>query len=261
MLTLQEQGGPFSLKVHTVCGTAHPRGCGAERDAVARHASEQGSSPQVRGRPPAPCPRAVSPRLIPVGAGQTPRTAEDTSQPRAHPRGCGADKGPKDNATELWGSSPQVRGRLRRRRRRRLGPGLIPAGAGQTRTRCHCDTTARAHPRRCGADAIRAVEGFSAAGSSPQVRGRHRAIRRRDRGAGLIPAGAGQTCASTKVGSHVAALPRRCGADYRPAARRFRDWGSSPQVRGRHNASAGHASEDGLIPAGAGQTGARISFR
>ena len=132
--------------------------------------------------------------------------------------------------------------------------GLIPAGAGQTTRSGKVRWVARAHPRGCGADLSRVARVSGRPGSSPRVRGRRVATSDQVALRGLIPAGAGQTSSQTLPASDIRAHPRGCGADpvcVRPGA--VGD-GSSPRVRGRLLQRVVDEAEDGLIPAGAGQT-------
>ena len=152
------------------------------------------------------------------------------------------------------GSSPQVRGRPRSRALRLTRVGLIPAGAGQTNSFCCSICCCRAHPRRCGADAISFCKPCTFGGSSPQVRGRRWGCDVEGGYAGLIPAGAGQTRAWDCLPSKHWAHPRRCGADPKGSISIPTDLGSSPQVRGRLAEVPERAVQVGLIPAGAGQT-------
>ena len=71
------------------------------------------------------------------------------------------------------GSSPHVRGALRRRNGRRIGIGIIPACAGSTRRPANQGQHARDHPRMCGEHMRAADPTGYAAGSSPHVRGAH----------------------------------------------------------------------------------------
>ena len=193
-----------------------------------------GSSPQVRGRPGVRGAVPADLGLIPAGAGQTVSVTAPV----------GVKKG----------SSPQVRGKLLRRLRHDLDVGLIPAGAGQTgQSRAGCQT-ARAHPRRCGADLLSCLTPHGSptahprrcgadsqgreqerreAGSSPQVRGRPRGCFSSLLPLGLIPSGAGQTAPRASYSPAVGAHPRRCGADHIERVKVPRFLGSSPQVRGR----------------------------
>ena len=192
---------------------AHPRRCGADPVGSATAARTSGSSPQVRGRSAGENGRSVPWGLIPAGAGQMIWAINFL--------GCPV------------GSSPQVRGRCKYFAGAMHFSGLIPAGAGQIPDPTRPDPSLSAHPRRCGADRTRMFCRIRMMGSSPQVRGRcgghlHEAGQKR-----LIPAGAGQICASP-TGAHApSAHPRRCGADLGNPRRGRRGQGSSPQVRGR----------------------------
>ena len=209
----------------------------------------------MRGRRPRnQIPIPVS-RLIPAGAGQT--SALASFSPSAA------------------GSSPRVRGRLRRTRHLPQPCGLIPAGAGQTVGGCGRGHAGTAHPRGCGADRPGEYAVSWRVGSSPRVRGRRQSSPPPDPGSGLIPAGAGQTLcevetaprlwgssprvrgrphSSRRSASRRRAHPRGCGADLHPLARIIFGDGSSPRVRGRLPAVAWVMCSPGLIPAGAGQT-------
>ena len=92
--------------------TAHPRGCGADIEAIITAQASNGSSPRVRGRLLEGAGLRLPRGLIPAGAGQTHSAGLQPRSRWAHPRGCGADP---------------VRAISRRPRQR-----LIPAGAGQT---------------------------------------------------------------------------------------------------------------------------------
>ena len=127
-----------------------------------------------------------------------------------------------------------MRGRLARAGARAQRSGLIPAGAGQTPWLFFVAVAARAHPRRCGADAD-GWEGYDWRGW-------------------LIPAGAGQTVAVNGADRVAGAHPRRCGADAHSALNDQEPPGSSPQVRGRRGDWVISERRTGLIPAGAGQT-------
>ena len=175
----------------------------------------------------------------------------------ANPAGAGRTILTK-SAYCVWdGSSPRVRGRARRRRAACVRAGLIPAGAGQTSGTVSACCFASAHPRWCGADSRRGVGRSRLRGSSPRVRGRPPVVRVDHAGAGLIPAGAGQTCLDGVVTVVFPAHPRGCGADLRHRVRVLFRLGSSPLVRGRLRVLRKIRHNRGLIPVGAGQTKGR----
>ena len=220
--------------------------------------------------------------LIPAGAGQTPGQFRRPCVGGAHPRGCGADRGPLATDRQVNGSSPRVRGRRRPHKQACRSTGLIPAGAGQTARPRRAVNWKWAHPRGCGADRRGGCRRIAPAGlipagagqtfvlllgvalgggSSPRVRGRrahHRVYSVRD---GLIPAGAGQTD-DELFGTLVArAHPRGCGADVDLLVDEGLGVGSSPRVRGRLSPRAWVRGGFGLIPAGAGQTSRTLGAR
>ena len=236
-------------------GRAHPRGCGADPVPKSATGWTRGSSPRVRGRRRDRSTRLQLMRLIPAGAGQTSASGVARPVSGAHPRGCGADQMQDPDVQADWGSSPRVRGRLLPAGERRARFRLIPAGAGQTASSPCPGPESWAHPRGCGADPRLGPIRTRSPGSSPRVRGRHAAADGAVFGAGLIPAGAGQTRVQVGIFDLDGAHPRGCGADPRRIFARLGGWGSSPRVRGRpaRRVHAGYA--DGLIPAGAGQTG------
>ena len=194
---------------------AHPRECGADREADRGEAKAEGSSPRVRGRPARRRNSAHTRGLIPASAGQTYRVLLDLWRGWAHPRECGADTCMAQPRLIWRGSSPRVRGRLSHQTRGSHRPGLIPASAGQTPHNVHRMGQRGAHPRECGADCASRPPPGLVVGSSPRVRGRpyrwHDDHHRR----GLIPASAGQTPSSGRCAQNAGAHPRECGADRR----------------------------------------------
>ena len=93
------------------------------------------------------------------------------------------------------GSSPRLRGTPRTPRRVSSSPGIIPALAGNT---CGADPTTRGagdHPRACGEHTASQNISNCLRGSSPRLRGTHRAPAGRLAECGIIPALAGNTIA------------------------------------------------------------------
>ena len=77
---------------------------------------------------------------------------------------------------------------------------------------------------------------------------------------GLIPAGAGTTYPTLKIGKHTRAHPRRCGDHLCRTRVMTMPVGSSPQVRGPRPARAYRLRDRGLIPAGAGTTSSLVNL-
>ena len=236
---------------------AHPRWRGADRF---RHSSESctvGSSPLARGRLAVASAIAAGDRLIPAGAGQTLFLIPSAGRCAAHPRWRGADRVPDHQVCPAGGSSPLARGRLGVGAFHVLGAGLIPAGAGQTRASLGRGLALRAHPRWRGADSWAVSLSVQPGGSSPLARGRQQRPLTDGQGGGLIPAGAGQTPTRGAPSRQAGAHPRWRGADRLALTPILSTWGSSPLARGRLRLIDQFVPGEGLIPAGAGQTGRR----
>ena len=234
---------------------AHPRRCGEHGDHRGEGAGDLGSSPQVRGTLLQGGGRLGDVGLIPAGAGNTPSRGATRSPRWAHPRRCGEHPCPAKPRPATDGSSPQVRGTLGAEVDPGHVAGLIPAGAGNTASPSPYSWSPWAHPRRCGEHWMPASASHASMGSSPQVRGtRIRGRAARD-GAGLIPAGAGNTASCATACVMVRAHPRRCGEHSYQTLPRMMCQGSSPQVRGTPSGRRRRRRSGGLIPAGAGNTG------
>ena len=110
----------------------HPRVCG-EHDHIGHGGIRvKGSSPRVRGTPGRRvCAQAMR-GIIPACAGNTLRPSHASSMHGDHPRVCGEHTEGTSKTARWQGSSPRVRGTLRRRRRARAEIGIIPACAGNT---------------------------------------------------------------------------------------------------------------------------------
>ena len=110
----------------------HPRVCGEHSPHDLPGAPHQGSSPRVRGTRPHR-PRWHSGQgIIPACAGNTWTEGLRPGDAGDHPRVCGEHAPPLACLFDARGSSPRVRGTLRRRRRARAEIGIIPACAGNT---------------------------------------------------------------------------------------------------------------------------------
>ena len=90
-----------------------------------------------------------------------------------------------------------------------------------------------AHPRWRGADLSAISAWIDTHGSSPLARGRQSWREGKNRVAGLIPAGAGQTPRATLGRAVAGAHPRWRGADSLLIFVSLSGWGSSPLARGR----------------------------
>ena len=130
--------------------TAHPRRRGEHPGLARRVARPNGSSPQARGTRRAPAGVSRLPRLIPAGAGNTPKRTGCRARTAAHPRRRGEHKRRDGDFSRNPGSSPQARGTRGQERRELVQRRLIPAGAGNTHSPQRSRRSRPAHPRRRG---------------------------------------------------------------------------------------------------------------
>ncbi len=153
--------------------------------------------------------------------------------PPDHTRACGANSSTRKRTCQRCGSSPRMRGKLRKAKNLTQRERIIPAHAGHTGNGrgAHTDTTD--HPRACGANRIDRFMQKRDAGSSPRMRGKQTCKRCTTRLHRIIPAHAGQTncmyCLRLLISDH----PRACGANsliLRPVCTVV---GSSPRMRGK----------------------------
>ena len=235
-------------------GPDHPRACGANARPTGHHDGLSGSSPRVRGKR-CPAIRVVTRmRIIPARAGQTARSRCRCRTARDHPRACGANGHGQHVTVDVRGSSPRVRGKLRRPPAKTPVTRIIPARAGQTSPPCRDCRAHPDHPRACGANSSTRPRKARNAGSSPRVRGKQVLPVRRGLRLRIIPARAGQTKAHRTVSRNCSDHPRACGANGPPRPDSTPPTGSSPRVRGKHDIFSKGGFVGRIIPARAGQT-------
>ena len=156
---------------------AHPRVCGENPPCVVLTEGSPGSSPRVRGKPPARFKGIPAYGLIPACAGKTRLKAPWASAVWAHPRVCGENQLMPVLKSTRAGSSPRVRGKLSHAGFTRCTCRLIPACAGKTASATLNARQAGAHPRVCGENLYGVSKKLSSKGSSPRVRGKHPVLR------------------------------------------------------------------------------------
>ena len=175
---------------------AHPRVCGENSYAKPGKASQQGSSPRVRGKLWAQARGAFPVRLIPACAGKTCTLCQVGARGWAHPRVCGENSCQKCVTIAANGSSPRVRGKRALVAAGTFVSGLIPACAGKTDGTSFQTFTVTAHPRVCGENLVEVCSNTVPLGSSPRVRGKLIRTIVCSCHFGLIPACAGKTLLS-----------------------------------------------------------------
>ena len=173
-----------------------------------------------------------------------------------HPRVCGELLKRSLFASAPYGSSPRVRGTpgpawwMARKRR------IIPACAGNSSTADSPRFSMTDHPRVCGELGSPPTSRSNSYGSSPRVRGTHRAPGERHAHGRIIPACAGNSTAIMACALEAPDHPRVCGELPKGPVAVFCGGGSSPRVRGTLRKSIKLIERRRIIPACAGNSGA-----
>ena len=132
--------------------------------------------------------------------------------------------------------------------------GIIPAHAGNTADVSSVRCSDRDHPRACGEHSMALPLVNGSTGSSPRMRGTRIPLPTFATEIGIIPAHAGNTSKRLSGGTSGRDHPRACGEHFALPAALFALLGSSPRMRGTHDACGRARSNRGIIPAHAGNT-------
>ena len=149
----------------------HPRGCGEHQLAQDQNLTNSGSSPRMRGALTGYYDLRPNGRIIPADAGSTMLSPVLPSYLTDHPRGCGEHRTDSSIRVPPRGSSPRMRGALKRMAYRRIPKRIIPADAGSTPTFSGVCAFSGDHPRGCGEHDVKLTQDYMAIGSSPRMRG------------------------------------------------------------------------------------------
>ena len=186
----------------------------------------------MRGTLPFIFSRMESLGIIPAHAGNTPAPHGQHNPRRDHPRTCGEHFIAFRFDVPSRGSSPHMRGTPFAQASQYNYLGIIPAHAGNTFCWDEMLETTKDHPRTCGEHKRPRNALQMKKGSSPHMRGTQSVRKIIQRGAGIIPAHAGNTYHAPKAWNFLRDHPRTCGEHHRlppnPEALR----GSSPHMRG-----------------------------
>ena len=237
--------------------TDHPRACGANSSGAFSMIRLIGSSPRMRGKRVGSVPVGILARIIPAHAGQTQSHQRNGKEDADHPRACGANHVPQQDARQPRGSSPRMRGKLEVKEFKSTATRIIPAHAGQTSPRWWAPSFRTDHPRACGANDDFLVQLGAMVGSSPRMRGKRCVGRVQHPWPRIIPAHAGQTRRDISTSGRSPDHPRACGANAWSPVYGRQDAGSSPRMRGKLHQVQRATHADRIIPAHAGQTRAR----
>ena len=195
--------------------------------------------------------------IIPAHAGLTLKKSVQRISSRDHPRACGAHLILASVRPSIAGSSPRMRGSRSSGQWRCWQGGIIPAHAGLTATARIAVASVRDHPRACGAHCFSCLLVMLTTGSSPRMRGSHKAFAFSRKTTGIIPAHAGLTLHQQTTARRRRDHPRACGAHFCGRPSRCGNLGSSPRMRGSRLWLRCPQCGGGIIPAHAGLTKGR----
>ena len=204
-------GKTFSTNALMHYTGAHPRACGENGLHLEERPLEAGSSPRMRGKPSLFRGDKSQQGLIPAHAGKTLWWTRSNDHRQAHPRACGENSRLAHCPRPATGSSPRMRGKLRRSVEKLPDVGLIPAHAGKTPSHVKTVEATEAHPRACGENLFAGAGGLTEGGSSPRMRGKQTGVGALDEYLRLIPAHAGKTRSGRESYEAPRAHPRACG--------------------------------------------------
>ena len=219
-----------------------------------------GSSPHVRGARVGIASILSDCGIIPACAGSTCTVFVYGRSYWDHPRMCGEHAPSCSPYPKTAGSSPHVRGAPSASRCGFHVPGIIPACAGSTMAYRPSSPPTRDHPRMCGEHMPVRMTVKPFEGSSPHVRGALSGRCGRCRPIGIIPACAGSTPTSKPIACNERDHPRMCGEHEALQCLHARRRGSSPHVRGAHQARRTQHEIPGIIPACAGSTSSDVTM-
>ncbi len=211
-----------------------------------------GSSPRVRGTPPAGFLRARRGRFIPARAGNALAPWRTLRGPPVHPRACGERLPREIGRSCQCGSSPRVRGTLRAAGSRHHRDRFIPARAGNACRQPRPPSWWTVHPRACGERHDGTPNSQPIPGSSPRVRGTPRADPPPSARQRFIPARAGNAVPRAASRRCRPVHPRACGERGGAQSERRQAIGSSPRVRGTRELIRVVGVNHRFIPARAG---------
>ena len=166
---------------------------------------------------------------------------------------CGGTRYRSGHPGRPAGLSPRVRGNPPEISVRSHAAGSIPACAGEPSATYSRSLVSSVYPRVCGGTPIAFPRWGPASGLSPRVRGNRAARHATRKGAGSIPACAGEPAVGPRrIGLH-GVYPRVCGGTGVRRGSPRRRPGLSPRVRGNQSGSPPRDDPHGSIPACAGE--------
>ncbi len=190
---------------------------------------------------------------IPARAGEPPRRSPETPRRRVYPRAGGGTGLLRCLGHCCSGLSPRGRGNPVRDRGGLRSTGSIPARAGEPALDLLNGNQPRVYPRAGGGTRQGERQMTSMEGLSPRGRGNRARQHARRRGAGSIPARAGEPLGGGGLNVGQGVYPRAGGGTPTCHPRRSSARGLSPRGRGNPRHAAPAARRTRSIPARAGE--------
>ncbi len=229
---------------------------GGNRARRFRHVRLAGLSPRGRGKRPSSWAAALEKRSIPAWAGETSATSLPPCRGAVYPRVGGGNYRRGRHIRRHGGLSPRGRGKPRACRPLVIPNRSIPAWAGETSAFALASISATVYPRVGGGNLFAAYHHQRSNGLSPRGRGKPYAPNNGSDGAGSIPAWAGETLFSDRLGLTYQVYPRVGGGNDSRLMPNIGQRGLSPRGRGKRARPHPHTAWGRSIPAWAGETGA-----
>ena len=189
----------------------HPRACGENPYPHSPYMRRRGSPPRMRGKPVYQNLETRNKRITPAHAGKTLASHNELYNNADHPRACGENGLKRSTAWSESGSPPRMRGKHMDSFYNPEMTRITPAHAGKTGNPYKYLRCATDHPRACGENHKRALQGEIEGGSPPRMRGKHGFLHFRPLCSRITPAHAGKTHRSPQFFQLSADHPRACG--------------------------------------------------
>ena len=109
----------------------HPRACGEKSDYYKETSIRTGSPPRMRGKDWMNAENSPRSRITPAHAGKSSASSASTIQTEDHPRACGEKDAAVNQAIQLMGSPPRMRGKVIKNPRRRTDGWDHPRACGE----------------------------------------------------------------------------------------------------------------------------------
>ena len=254
-------GNTGSLSLRSTTKPDHPRERGEHINAISLPTPFDGSSPRARGTPWRPDADHRQRRIIPASAGNTYRGRRSRVNSTDHPRERGEHPNRVTSPDSADGSSPRARGTPNGAHNQPFRRRIIPASAGNTDLRKTNEANVPDHPRERGEHTANSPAIATESGSSPRARGTPCVHSFRSCTMRIIPASAGNTDAPRKLAAPRADHPRERGEHDTVTDVSTLASGSSPRARGTLVTTGKLSFSDRIIPASAGNTPRRLSYR